>query len=162
MKQHVCLEKLAIVLFSGAQGTNGRNVEGDRQENRSRQVIKSLGWHVNGFELHPKTFGMSLTYFKQGREILRSDLHFMIAVWQSNTELEHAGSQPPCLLQFSPHTCSLVSELCLQNGPWCLGLWAFACVMISSWNMLFLLTVLLGKNLLVANGRKPTQTGLSH
>lgn len=50
---------------------------GDETKERNRQVIKSLGWQANGFELHAKIFGMSLKYFKQGTGILRSNLHFI-------------------------------------------------------------------------------------
>lgn len=77
MKQHACLENTKQFHFSGAQGTRGRDVGNGTQERRRSQVIRSLGCQANGFELHPKTFGMSLKDFKQGRGILRSHLHFI-------------------------------------------------------------------------------------
>lgn len=79
MKQHACLENCKLSHLSVAQGACGRNMGDETKQIRNRQV-KSLGCKANGFELHPKIFGMSLYYFKQGRGILRSNLHFIIAV----------------------------------------------------------------------------------
>lgn len=79
MKQHACLEHCKLSRLSGAQDACGRNMGDEPKQIRSRQVIKSLGCKANGFDLHPKIFGMSLYCFKQGRGILRSNLRFIIA-----------------------------------------------------------------------------------
>lgn len=87
-------------------------------------MIKGLGCQGNGFEPHPETFGMSLMYFKQEREILRSDLHFIIVAlteqpWIRKCWLLTLLTSPP---NHSLDLPSGLTDLCMQDGPWLPGL----------------------------------------
>lgn len=124
-------------------------------DTRSRQVIRSLGCQANGFELHPKTSGMSLKYFKQGRGILRSNLHFIIAVLAEQPWIRKGWlSTFPSSSHLFAHLLSGLTEPWTRTGPGFLGLWAF------EKNMLFPLSVLLVRTLLVTNVRKSSSNGL--
>lgn len=97
------------------------------------QVIRSLGCQANGFELHPETFGMSLKYFKQGRAILRSNLHFITVAlaeqhWVRKCWLLTFLTSP----NYSLHVLPGLTDLCTQDGAWFLGLWAVAYTIPSS------------------------------
>lgn len=128
----------------------------ETKERRSTQVIKSLGYQANGFELHPKTFRISLKYFNQRRGILRSNLHFITVALAEQHWIRKCWllTFPASSPNHSSHLLSGLTGLCIQNGPWFLGLWAFADMIPSSENMFFLLSVLLLRTLLIANGRK--------
>lgn len=150
---HIVFGKLQFSL-ARAQSIHGRDVV-DETERRSNQVIRSLGCQGNGFELHTKTFGVSLKHFKLGRGITRSNLHFLTL-----TLAEHFWIGKRWLLAFpaSPNHSFLplygLTELCTQGGLQFLAVWVAACAVFSDQNAVFLSRVLVG-TWVAANSRKP-------
>lgn len=94
-------------------------VRGSNRE--KKQAGHQEPWcQANGFELYAKTFGTSLKYFKQGRGIFRSNLHFIIT---GKTTQKRLGFE---LLQIMLQIYSLFSQNSLDRIGCSLGHQHFA------------------------------------